>query len=64
MSEGDRETGGEKTRRSKSFGEVASTYERFRPGPPPDAIPGDITVDVQYRSEAWRTQLRPDTTQE
>jgi SAM-dependent methyltransferase len=28
----------QKTRRSGSFGAVASTYERFRPGPPPDAI--------------------------
>jgi SAM-dependent methyltransferase len=33
-----RGTGDQKTRRSGSFGDVASTYERFRPGPPPPAI--------------------------
>jgi SAM-dependent methyltransferase len=34
----DRGTGEEKKRRSGSFGDVASTYERFRPGPPAAAI--------------------------
>jgi SAM-dependent methyltransferase len=38
MPEDDRGTGEEKKLRSGSFGEVASTYERFRPGPPPAAI--------------------------
>jgi SAM-dependent methyltransferase len=28
----------QKTRRSGSFGAVASSYERFRPGPPPEAM--------------------------
>ncbi len=28
----------QKSRRSGSFGAVASAYERFRPGPPPEAI--------------------------
>ena len=35
---GDLESGEQKTRRSGSFGGVASAYERFRPGPPPAAI--------------------------
>jgi SAM-dependent methyltransferase len=34
----DRATRDQKIRRSGSFGAVASTYERFRPGPPPGAI--------------------------
>jgi SAM-dependent methyltransferase len=34
----DRGPGNQKTRRSGSFGAVASTYERFRPGPPAAAI--------------------------
>jgi SAM-dependent methyltransferase len=38
MSEDNREAGDQKARRSGSFGAVASTYERFRPGPPPAAI--------------------------
>jgi ubiquinone/menaquinone biosynthesis C-methylase UbiE len=38
MAEGDRDSGEQKTRRSASFGQVASAYERFRPGPPPEAI--------------------------
>ena len=38
MPEDDRGAGEEKKLRSGSFGEVASTYERFRPGPPPAAI--------------------------
>jgi ubiquinone/menaquinone biosynthesis C-methylase UbiE len=38
MGEGDRGPGEEKKTRSESFGEVASTYERFRPGPPQAAI--------------------------
>jgi SAM-dependent methyltransferase len=38
MTEGDRATEDQKDLRSGSFGAVASTYERFRPGPPPVAI--------------------------
>ena len=38
MPPADRGAGDEKQRRSGSFGDVASTYERFRPGPPPAAI--------------------------
>ncbi len=38
MPQADRGTGEEKKRRAGSFGGVASTYERFRPGPPPAAI--------------------------
>ncbi|HEV3265390.1 MAG TPA: class I SAM-dependent methyltransferase [Acidimicrobiales bacterium] len=38
MPQDDRGAGEEKKRRSGSFGDVASTYERFRPGPPPAAI--------------------------
>ncbi len=38
MAEDDRDTGEVKQLRSGSFGEVASTYERFRPGPPSAAI--------------------------
>lgn len=38
MPEDDRSTGDVQKRRSGSFGEVASTYERFRPGPPVAAI--------------------------
>jgi SAM-dependent methyltransferase len=34
----DRDSGEPKTRRSASFGQVASAYERFRPGPPLEAI--------------------------
>jgi SAM-dependent methyltransferase len=38
MDQGDRDPGEEKKTRSGSFGDVASTYERFRPGPPEAAI--------------------------
>jgi ubiquinone/menaquinone biosynthesis C-methylase UbiE len=38
MSDDDRESHAQAKRRSGSFGEVASAYERFRPGPPPEAI--------------------------
>jgi ubiquinone/menaquinone biosynthesis C-methylase UbiE len=38
MSDVDRDSDEQKARRSGSFGGVASAYERFRPGPPPDAI--------------------------
>ena len=38
MTEGDRDGSEQNTRRSGSFGAVASAYERFRPGPPPAAI--------------------------
>ncbi len=38
MSVDDRAKGDDKKRRSGSFGAVASTYERFRPGPPLEAI--------------------------
>jgi SAM-dependent methyltransferase len=38
MSEHDRRPEDEKQRRSGSFGDVASSYERFRPGPPLEAI--------------------------
>ena len=38
MPEDDGATGDQKKLRSGSFGEVASTYERFRPGPPAAAI--------------------------
>jgi SAM-dependent methyltransferase len=36
--EEDRDTDDQRARRSGSFGAVAATYERFRPGPPPAAI--------------------------
>jgi SAM-dependent methyltransferase len=38
MPESDGDNGAQKNRRSASFGQVASAYERFRPGPPPAAI--------------------------
>ena len=38
MPTADEVAGDQKTRRSGSFGAVASTYERFRPGPPAAAI--------------------------
>jgi ubiquinone/menaquinone biosynthesis C-methylase UbiE len=38
MAEDDRGAREQKKLRSGSFGEVAASYERFRPGPPPDAI--------------------------
>jgi len=38
MSADDRHSGEEKSRRAGSFGDVASAYERFRPGPPAVAI--------------------------
>jgi ubiquinone/menaquinone biosynthesis C-methylase UbiE len=38
MSDDHLESDEQKTRRSGSFGGVASAYERFRPGPPPAAI--------------------------
>jgi ubiquinone/menaquinone biosynthesis C-methylase UbiE len=38
MLEDHRVTDDQKARRSGSFGDVAATYERFRPGPPPAAI--------------------------
>lgn len=38
MSEESRITRDEQRRRAASFGEVASSYERFRPGPPPAAV--------------------------
>jgi SAM-dependent methyltransferase len=38
MSDDDRADEGEMQRRSASFGAVAASYERFRPGPPAEAI--------------------------
>ena len=38
MPKDDRDAGEQKKLRSGSFGGVASTYERFRPGPPPAAV--------------------------
>jgi SAM-dependent methyltransferase len=47
MAEGDQDGGEQKTRRSGSFGQVASAYERFRPGPPAAAIAWMIPDSAQ-----------------
>lgn len=59
----DRATRDQKTRRSGSFGAVASTYERFRPGPPPAAIAwmlpdsANIVVDLGAGTGAMTKDL-------
>jgi SAM-dependent methyltransferase len=38
MADDSEDAGGQQARRSRSFGDVASSYERFRPGPPSEVI--------------------------
>ena len=40
-------------RRARSFGQVASEYEVFRPGPPVEAVEWIGTPDAVKLLEAW-----------